>query len=357
MKKILIAVFSFLLCIGVNQKALAASGYDVISIVGGSHITNGPDLSGDKYVWQTSGLSNMSYRQYSDSGFSKQIASGNSAGDSTGFAVGCNAYWIVSGNGGEFVMKIHVTGLGSNCAGYPDKSPPDEKPSDGGGSDSGGSSSGGTCDIDVCGVFECPEWDKYMGKLDGIKNAIPPAPNWDKVATTFQKKITPQIKKDMADLIGTTKTPTLPTLPKAPKPASDPVELKPPTKSIFEILDGVDERNPKKPTMDDTPDGRFDENDIKSGGPPKENKDESGGFKINNPLDGLPDGKDFAKPKQDTIQTPMPKDDSAKPPIPNDDTVKTPIPKDDSLNKPVPKDENLNPPSTGGELKVPIPKG
>lgn len=359
MKKILIAILLFLLCIGTNQKVFAASGYSVISITGSSYITNGPELSGDKYVWQTRGLSDMSYKQYSDSGFSKQIASGSNSGSSTGFAVGCNAYWIVSGNGGDFVMKIHVTGLGSNCEGYPDKTPPTDN---GGGTGGGGSST--TCD--TCGVFECPKWNEYMGQLKNIENAIPPAPNWDKVATTFQEKITPKIKEDMADLIGTTKTPTLPALPKAPEPQSDPAQLKPPKKNIFEVLDGVDERNPKKPTMKDTPDGGFDENDIKDTELPKENKDESGGFEINNPLEGLPEGSDFTKPKQDTIKTPIPKDESVNAPIPKDEsvntpipkdeTVNTPIPKDESVNTPIPKDDDLKQPSTDGELKLPIPK-
>lgn len=352
MKKIIIAILSFFLCIGVNQKALAASGYDIISIVGESYITSGPILSGDKYVWSTFGLSDMSYKQYSDSGFTKQIASGSSPGNSTGFAVGCNAYWVVSGNDGQFVMKAHITGLSSNCAGYPEKVEP---PSDSGGTSDGSSGGSSSTTCDTCGVFNCPKWDEYMGKLDDIKNEIPPPPNWDKVATTFQEKITPQIKKDMADLIGSTKTPKLPNLPIAPKPPPDPIQLKPPPKSIFEVLDDVDKRNLKKPTMNDTPDGRFDENDIKSGGLPKENKDESGGFKINNPLDGLPDGSDFKKPTQGTIDTPIPKDDSVKTPIPKDDSVKTPVPSYDAVERPVPKDDTLKTPSTDGVLKVPVP--
>lgn len=360
MKKILFAFLAFFACIGINQKALAAGGVSVISITGESHIVSGPNLTDGKYVWQTQGLSNMTYKQYGDSDFTKSLASGSNTGSSTGFALGCNAYWVVSGNGGEFNMKVHVTGL-SDCEGYPSKSDDKTEPPSTGGSDSGGS--GTACD--TCGAFQCPEWDKYMGQLSDIKNAIPPAPNWSQVADTFQKQITPQIKEDMADLIGTAKTPTLPKLPEANKPAKDPAQPKAPIKSIFEVLDGVDERNKPKPTMDDTPDAGFNENDVKNVEPPKENKDESGGFKIDNPLDSLPDGDEFAKPKQETItaptpkednlQAPVPKEDNLQPPRPKEDNLKPPVPSDDNIKTPIPKDDVISPPNTGGHVNIPIP--
>lgn len=337
MRKISVAIIAFVFCVAMTEKAYAAVA--VMTIKGGSYITGGPTLENDKYVWRTTGLSDMKYEQYGDYKFTNKIASGSSSGASEGFGLGCNAYWIVSGNNGDFEMKAHVTGLSKNCEGYP--SDPIED-------DGGGDDGGETCD--TCAIFDCPAWDEYMGKLNDIENSIPPAPDWDEVATTFQKKITPQIKKDMAELIGDED------MPEAPEKKAEPEQPKEPPKSIFEILDEVDERNRQKPTMKDTPDGRFDENDIKNVDPPEEKKDESGGFKIDDPMKSLPDASDFAKPKQDSIETPIPKQDNAPTPTPKQGTVTTPTPKQGTVTAPTPSDGEVETPTTGTVVETPIPK-
>ena len=47
------------------------------------------------------------------------------------------------------------------------------------------SGSGSSCTD--CGLFNCPGWEAHMQALEDIKNAIPPAPNWQKVSEILQR--------------------------------------------------------------------------------------------------------------------------------------------------------------------------
>lgn len=59
-----------------------------------------------------------------------------------------------------------------------------------GGGDNGGGGNGGNGACDACKMLtdalECPAWNDYMGELtQAIKDALPPPPDWDEVASTF----------------------------------------------------------------------------------------------------------------------------------------------------------------------------
>ncbi|MFP3674967.1 hypothetical protein SB724_19210 [Bacillus sp. SIMBA_031] len=155
--------------------------------------------------------------------------------------------------------------------------------SDGGGS-SGNGGSGGDCDI--CQAFSCPGWSKYIGKLDEIKSAIPPTPDWHKVADIFSVKIVDRL------LDGLGKAPSPPNMPERPKAPARPSRAKP--KAPAE-LSGVDDHNisKKEPQMKDNKklkDSGFNKDDIKKGAKKiKEKKDTEKGFKLDNPVEALPD--------------------------------------------------------------------
>lgn len=140
-----------------------------------------------------------------------------------------------------------------------------------------------------CDLFECPGWSDYMGKLDEIKAAIPPPPNWSAVATTFRDTIAPRIKSDMAELIGTSSTPSLPTLPQAPNKPSTPGSL-----------GGVNDGGISAPTGTEAPglgDSTFSGDDLKQAAPTiPERSDPTGGFNlVTDPIGGLPSQDDFIK--------------------------------------------------------------
>lgn len=142
---------------------------------------------------------------------------------------------------------------------------------------------------DSCAIFSCPGWSDYMDKLDGIKAAIPPPPNWSAVADTFRDSIAPRIKSDMAELIGTSPTPTLPNYAQAPSKPSTPGSL-----------GGVDDGGISAPTGTEAPglgDSTFSGDDLKAAAPTiPERSDPTGGFDlITDPIGGLPSQDDFIK--------------------------------------------------------------
>lgn len=240
-------------------------------------------------------------------------------------------------------------------------------------SESNGEGMGGK-ECDNCAIFSCPGWGEYMDKLDDIKAAIPPPPNWNQVADVFRDSIAPQIKKDMAELIGTAPTPTLPTLPKAPDKPSPPA-----------MLEKLDDQGIKAPTGNEAPgldDSTFTADDLKSSAPViQEREDPTGGFKIDNPIDSLPSQEEFKKniPKEGIVplpgkpkdpeniaptppeqpnKAPTPGEDFGKAPIPGLDSNKAPIPGGDSGKAPIPGNDGSKAPIPGGDSgKVPIPGG
>lgn len=158
-------------------------------------------------------------------------------------------------------------------------------------------------ECDACAVFECPGWDEYMAKLDGIKGAIPAPPDWDKVAGTFRDTIAPKIKQDLQDVLGTAPTP--PSAPTAPSIQEPSVPSTPdlPSSDVPDApaappkLDGVDDGGIQAPTGKEAPglgDSGFSSDDIKSSAPKiEERQDPTGGFTITDPMAGLPSQDEY----------------------------------------------------------------
>lgn len=155
----------------------------------------------------------------------------------------------------------------------------------------------GKCDS--CAVFECPAWGDYMGKLDDIQAAIPPPPNWDEVAGTFRDTIAPQIKDDMASLIGETATPSRPNFSGAPDAPTAPngSSAMPDTGSAPEQPPALDDGGLTAPQGQEAPglgDSSFNAGDVKDAATPiQENADPTGGFTINDPANSLPSQEEF----------------------------------------------------------------
>ncbi|MGG0718386.1 hypothetical protein ABE096_12450 [Robertmurraya massiliosenegalensis] len=207
---------------------------------------------------------------------------------------------------------------------------------------------------DSCAVFECPNWSIYMGKLDEIKNAIPPAPNWQQVANTFRDTIVPSLIGDLGNLLGS-----------APNPPSPPSSL-----------GGIDDRGFKDsaPQGNEAPGlGDTDYSKIKDEAPKiPETPDTSDGFTIMDPVDNLPSQDEFKDnvPKdEDNFAPPPPKDNEEDAPVPEDETGDAPIPEDDGASAPMPEDNigtapvpedqggQAPTPGDGGSYSPPIPGG
>jgi hypothetical protein len=222
---------------------------------------------------------------------------------------------------------------------------------DGTGGSGTGDGSGESCSS--CDVFSCPGWSDYMGKLNDIAAAIPPAPNWDEVAKTFRDTIVPRLVSDLEDMLGTAPSPPTP----PPQPAG--------------VDDGEFTNNtPDMPGNSDLDNAVFDSSDIKNNAPEiPEREDPTGGFDLfENPLDTLPDlpGDDFPKPGEtdpgewgenmpsepdnpfpnppsdsgdvNVGDAPTPGDNGATPPNPGGDAGEAPVPGDDSGTPPTPGD-------------------
>jgi len=207
-----------------------------------------------------------------------------------------------------------------------------------------------TAKCDPCKVFECPGWQQYMNKLDQIKNAIPPAPNWKEVADTFKDAIVPNLVNEVGDLLGT-----------APEPPATPPQLP-----------GLDDKGikSKEPVMQDVPglkEAGFDANKIKNQAPViQERSDPTGGFDLTkNPMDTLPKAPENPKPgqtdpgewgknkpKEEANPFPFPQDTGepnvGTPPKPNDNGAKPPTPGGDPGSAPKPGGDLGNAPTLGG---------
>lgn len=209
---------------------------------------------------------------------------------------------------------------------------------------------GKTCD--ACELFKCPGWSEYMGKLDAIKAAIPPPPDWPKVADIFRDSIAPQIKKDMAEVIGRAPEPTMPDLPKAPDLPTAPAQ--PPK---------LDDKGFKAPTGEEAPgldDAGFSADDIKNKAPAiPEREDPTGGFDIIDPIGSLPSQEEFIKnaPEEGTAPLPAPpKDPDNMAPTPGETADAPPVPKDTPDAPPVPGSDNSTAPIPGADNSTaPVP--
>lgn len=185
--------------------------------------------------------------------------------------------------------------------------------SQGGGGDDGGGDSGGTTNItnnyNVNNYYEVPGWSAYMDKLDEILQAIPPAPNWGQVANTFRYSIVPAITSDMANLLGS--APSTGTAPSGHAPSAPNVGV-PDTPADPDELSDRGIQVPTGQNAAGLEDSSFTITDIKNQAPViEEREDESGGFAILDPIDGLPSQEEFMqhKPNEGTAALPAnPKD-------------------------------------------------
>lgn len=234
-----------------------------------------------------------------------------------------------------------------------------------GGTDPGGDGGSGSGSCTACEMFSCPGWSDYMGGLDDIKNAIPPAPNWDQVAGKIRDAVVPSLISGIGNVIGSA--------PAAP--------------SVPSQLPGADDRgiNNDVPQMLDVPglgDAGFDSGKIKDEAPQiPERQDPTGGFDlIQDPVGSLPDlpGDSLPKPGStdagdwgknkpsqpdnpfpshpkdsgdpDTGGAPKPSDSGGTPPMPGDSSGSVPKPGDNGGTPPSPGGSGGTPPNPGGDV-------
>lgn len=222
------------------------------------------------------------------------------------------------------------------------------------GTTSGGGGSNSGCD--ACEIFSCPGWGEYMQGLEDIKNAIPPAPNWQTVANTFKNTIVPAIILDLGDLLGNAPEP--PNVPEAPSVPNQPSDL--------------DDRDIQAPTGQEAAglgDSTFDSDDIKNGASVIQEREDptGGGFEILDPVAGLPSQDEFMEnlpnegeatlpgsPAEGDNVAPMPGDTTDEAPTPNDDTGTAPLPSE-SGEAPIPGDDGGGAPLPNEDWNPPIP--
>lgn len=185
---------------------------------------------------------------------------------------------------------------------------------------SGENEGGGDCGC----IFNTPGWSDYMGKIDDIIAAIPPAPNWSEVADTFGDAIVPRLIADVGNMLG-----MAPALPNPPPP---PI--------------GLDDGNLQKPTGQDSGLDGFDESDIKSGTPIDFNEDPTGGWDLLDPLENMPEQETFI-PNMGDLNAPVVPDVEGEAPTPTEPP--NPIPSNPS------DPENIapTPSETGGTAPTP----
>ncbi|OIJ22051.1 hypothetical protein BKP45_05075 [Anaerobacillus alkalidiazotrophicus] len=234
-----------------------------------------------------------------------------------------------------------------------------------------GSGDDGGEGIDFNDFFNAPGWQDYMGKIDEIKNAIPPPPNWEQVADTFYDRVVPKLVNDLESMLGT-----------APPPPSSPAiiePINPPTPSKPAILDyahNLEQKTPQMQQNTELENATFSLDDIKTQAPVIEvREDESGGFDLStsDPVNSLPDlpfdgfpvpGMESAgewdyQPEMPTNNFPMPNEssgvggtiDPGEPPLPSNSGSEAPIPGDSSNDAPTPGQE-YNPPMPGGGFEI-----
>jgi hypothetical protein len=191
-----------------------------------------------------------------------------------------------------------------------------------------------------CGcVIDIPGWDNMMTKLDEIKSAIPPAPDWQQVANTMRDTIVPAFRSEMEDMLGT-----------APEPPEPPIFNNP-------ITGGIDEPTGSLPA--DFEESGFTANDLKADAEEIQfQEDPSGGFELLDPVGSLPTQEEFKKniPAEQDLQAPEVPDVSGTAPEPPTQENIAPTPPDVTGTAPSPSEEdNIAPSPTEGENVAPTP--
>ena len=183
-------------------------------------------------------------------------------------------------------------------------------------------------DTGDCGcVVDIPGWGDMMGKLDEIKSAIPPEPNWQQVANTMRDTIVPAFRDEMENMLG-----------RAPEPLSPPIFNNP-------LEGGIDEPTGSLP-------GNFEEsgftaNDLKADAEEIQfQEDQSGGFELLDPVGSLPTQEEFKQniPEEQDLQAPEVPDVTGTAPEPPEQENIAPTPPDVTGTAPNPgNQENIAP--------------
>lgn len=200
-----------------------------------------------------------------------------------------------------------------------------------------GTGEDGCCSCEC--VIDIPGWDDMMVKLDEIKSAIPPAPDWQQVSETMRDTIVPAFRSEMEDMLG-----------RAPEPPSPPIFNNP-------LTGGIDEPTGSLPA--DFEESGFTANDLKADAEEIEFKeDESGGFELLDPIGSLPTQDEFKQniPEEQNLQAPEVPDVSGTAPEPPVQDNIAPEPPDVTGTAPSPTDEdNIAPSPSEGENVAPTP--
>lgn len=191
-----------------------------------------------------------------------------------------------------------------------------------------------------CGcVIDIPGWDDMMTKLDEIKSAIPPEPNWQQVANTMRDTIVPAFRQEMEDMLG-----------RAPEPPAPPIFNNP-------LTGGIDEPTGSLPA--DFEESGFTANDLKADAEEIQfQEDASGGFEFLDPIGSLPTQDEFKQniPEEQELQAPEVPDVSGTAPEPPEQENIAPEPPDVTGTAPSPTEEdNIAPSPTEGENVAPTP--
>lgn len=243
-----------------------------------------------------------------------------------------NALKIVSNDGGEvYLTQAATTNTNGTSVNF----------SNDGNCGNGSGDDGGSNGSEDCGcIFNTPGWGDYMGKIDDLIAAIPPAPNWGQVANTFRDSIVPKLIGDLDGLLG--KAPSLPRAPSMPS--------------------GLDDGNLKNPTGKEDPGLKgFNSDDVKNQAPViDEREDPTGGWDILDPIGQLPsqdDFKDNIPNEGDMIPPEVPEVEGEAPTPPQEDNPTPGAPKDEENKAPVPPQEDNPTPGApkDEENKAPTP--
>lgn len=188
-------------------------------------------------------------------------------------------------------------------------------------------------------VVDIPGWDNMMGKLDEIKSAIPPAPDWQQVSETMRDTIVPAFRDEMEDMLGT-----------APEPPEQPIFNNP-------LESGIDEPTGSLPN--DFEESGFTANDLKADAEEIQfQEDPSGGFELLDPVGSLPTQEEFKKniPSEQDLQAPEVPDVTGTAPEPPAQENIAPEPPDVTGTAPSPSvEDNIAPSPSGGDNVAPTP--
>lgn len=301
------------------------------------------DAKRNRYIstWDKSIVKSNKLTSYSDGSYTVARTTKTFTGQDDpkwkDFAFGCNTFYKMESFDGSGkvvgVLRFEATQIIN-----PD---PNACHSSGSEEDGGGGEVEMPAPCDACAIFECPGWDLHLQKLDAIKNAIPPPPNWHSVSQIFSDAIVPRLVSEtrtmLSDLLG-----------QAPSPPPSLPDLPPLNDHDFES---------KMPDMPDVPglEG-FTENDVKQGAPviPFED-DPTGGFNLSvDPVNNLPDvvpGGDPGAYKRDPKE--LPAEYPGKPKEPQIDMGGAPKPGDTGGKPPNPGDTGGTPPKPGDGVQLP----